>query len=177
MYGGTGRRGAGRALGGVLLLIACAGDLVAMDGGFLHRRHGYVIGTPGPPWVPAEVEDAVIAYRRPGPATMSLQSRCKGAVAEPAIMARHLRIGLPPHTLRQAGPLALAGHSAWSQTLDTLDGGVAVRLKTVTLVAGGCTLDWVLVSPRVFEEAEPDFDRWVESVRLPEAPVRAGGSG
>ena len=164
-------------MAGVLLLTACAGDLVALDGDLLHRRHGYTIGTPAAPWVRTEVEHAVIAYRRPGPATMSLQSRCKGAVADASVMARHLRIGLPPYTLRQAGPVAVAGRSGWSQTLDTLQDREAVRVKTVTLVVEGCTLDWVLVSSRVFEEAEPDFDRWVDSLRLPEEPLRAGGKG
>lgn len=177
MFGGTGRRAAGGALAGVLLLLGCAGDLVARDGDLLHRRHGYTIGKPGSPWVQTEVEHAVIAYRRPGPATMSLQSRCKGSVADPAVMARHLRIGLPPYTLRQAGPFDVAGRNGWSQTLDTLQNGEVVRVKTVTLVVEGCTLDWVLVSSRVFEEAEPDFDRWVGSLRLPEEPLRVGGKG
>lgn len=106
---------------------------------------------------------------------MSLQSRCSGPVADPAVMARHLRIGLPDHTLRQAGPIGVAGRSGWTQTLDTRDPSGVVRVKTVTLVVEGCTLDWVLVATRGFEEAERDFDAWIASVRLPGEPALAGG--
>ena len=175
MRGGRSRRGAGRALAAVLLLLGCAGDLAAIEGGFRHRRHDYAFSVPGPPWVRVPVEHAVIAYRRPGRATMSLQSRCSGPVAEPGVMARHLRIGLPGYTLRQSGPVGIGGHGGWSQTLDTLDGGVGVRVKMVTAVAGGCTLDWVLVASSGFEDAEADFDAWVASVQLPGDPPLAEG--
>ena len=173
MRGGRSRRGAARALGAALLLLGCAGELASLEGGFRHRRHGYAIGEPGPPWARVPVEHAVIAFRRPGPATMSLQSRCSGPVAEPAVMARHLRIGLPGYTLRQSGPVGIGGHGGWSQTLDTLEDGVGVRVKTVTVVAGDCTLDWILVASSSFESAEMDFDVWVSSVQLPGDPALA----
>ena len=45
---------------------------------------------------------------------------------------------------------------------------------TVTVVADACTLDWVLVAAGGFEDAEPDFDAWIASFRLPDAPELAG---
>jgi hypothetical protein len=157
----------------VLLLLGCAGDLAAIEGGFRHRRHGYAFAVPGPPWTRVAVEHAVIAYRRPDPATMSLQSRCSGPVADPSVMARHLRFGLPSYTLRQAGPVGIGGRSGWTQTLDTQDG---VRVKTVTIVDEGCTLDWILVASGRYEDAEADFDAWVASVRMPGEAALAEGN-
>jgi len=174
---GTSSRLARRVLAGVLALLGCAGgDLAAVDGELRHRRHGYAFDAPGPPWKRVAVEGAVVAYRREGPATMSLQSRCGGPLADPATLARHLRIGLPPYTLRQAGPARVAGRSAWSQVFDTLENGRAVRVKTLTLVEGACILDWVLVTGGGFEEAEPDFDAWVASLRLPGGEPDGGGA-
>ncbi len=156
-----------RALAGVLLLLACAGDLVAVEGGFRHRRHGYAFREPGVPWRRIDLNEAVIAYRRPGPATMSLQTRSGGPLAEPSVLARHLRIGQPAYTLRQAGPVAIGARQAWTQTLDAGSAGAVVRVKTVTLVVESCTLDWILVAGDAFEDAEPDFDAWVASTQLP----------
>lgn len=174
MRAGKSQRRAVRALAGVLLLLGCAGDLAAIDGGFRHRSHGYAFAAPPAPWERVSVKDAVIAYRRPGPATMSLQSRCGSPVAEPAVMARHLRIGVPDPTLRQAGPVAVGGYSGWTQTFDVGPEGGGVRVKTVTVVENGCAIDWVLVAASGFEEAEPDFDAWVAGVRLPGDPARLG---
>ena len=122
------------------------------------------------------MEHAVLAYRWPDRATMSLQSRCGGPTADAATMARHLRIGLQPYTLRQAGPTQVASRDAWSQVFDAQQDGRAVRVKTVTLVERGCILDWVLAAKAGFEEVEPGFDAWVDSVRWVDDAPAAGGA-
>lgn len=163
----------------LLLALGCAGDLVAVEGGFRHRRHGYTFGTPGGRWERIDVEGTVIAFRRSGSQTMSLQSRCGQPVADVAVMARQLVIGVSPRALRQAGPVLVDGRDGWTQTFDTLRDGVGVRVKTVTLVVGRCTLDWVLAAAGSgdFEGAERAFDAWWATFRIapPSGPVEAGG--
>jgi hypothetical protein len=154
-----------------LLVLGCAGDLVAVEGGFRHRQHGYAFGTPGGPgnhWERTEVDDALIAFQRPGPQTMIVQSRCGQPVADVAIMARQLLIGVSPRALRQAGPVLVDGRDGWTQTFDTLRDGDGVRVKTVTLVADRCVLDWILsaAGSREFEEAERAFDAWWQAFRI-----------
>jgi hypothetical protein len=160
----------GCALPGLLLILGCAGDLVAVDGGFRHRRHGYTLGAPegpGAPWHRVEIDGAVIAFRRPGPLTISVQSSCGRSVTDPAILSRHLVIGVDRQVLQQAGPAVVDGRNGWTQTFDTPEG---VRIKTVTAVAGDCVIDWILAAKRGpdFEDAERAFDAWWSASRLPE---------
>ena len=168
MWGPTSRTCAG-LLAVTLIGAGCAGPIKELDGGYHHRRHGYRIDAPGGPggaWQRIEVEHAQLAFRRPGPSIVSLLSRCGRPVADPALMARHLVIGLPNRDLVQAGPLVVAGRDAWTQTFDTVQDGVSVRVKTVTLVVGDCTLDWILSASGPFEPAEAAFDAWWQSIRL-----------
>jgi hypothetical protein len=164
------RRGAARgrlawafALPALGLIAGCASDLVRTETGYRNTRHHYTVGVPrgpGAPWKRIDVEGAWIAFRRPGPQTVSLQSRCGRPVADPAIMARSLVLGVRGRTLRQAGPVAVAGRSGWSQTFDTESDGVVVRVKTVTVVIDGCTYDWTLAAVGDFARAERAFDAW-----------------
>ena len=160
------------------LLLGCASDFLAIDGGFRHSAHGYTLGLPngpGPPWMRVRVEDAQIAFRRPGPQTISVQSRCGQPLTSPSILARHLLIGVSPRTLREAGPTEVDGRSAWTQTVDAAGG---VRLKTVTTVMDDCVVDWILAAPAGanFELAERAFDRWRATFRLEgRLPPEEGG--
>lgn len=99
---------------------------------------------------------------------MSLQVRCKVPLTRPQILARHLRIGLPEHTLRQSYPTEASGHPGWAQVFDVGSRGSVVRVKTVTLVASGCAFDWVLSVPagEDFEAAARDFDAWWSTLRF-----------
>lgn len=117
-------------------------------------------------WERFDLEGAVLAFRRGKLETMSLQARCGRPVAAPAILARHLVIGLPERTLRQEGPVLVAGQSGWTQTFDARLENRTVRLKTVTLVAAGCAYDLILVSTGEFEPAERAFDAWVDGFVL-----------
>ena len=160
----------GCVLLGLVLTLGCAGDLVAVDGGFRHRRHGYTLRVPEgsePPWQRVEIEGAAIAFRRPGPQTISVQSSCGRSLTDPAILSRHLVIGVDRQVLEQAGPTVVDGRNAWTQTFDTPEG---VRIKTVTAVARDCVIDWILAARRGpgFEDAERAFDAWWSAFRLPE---------
>ena len=152
------------AIIGAVVALGCASDLVATDGGWRHQQHGYSIGTPDASrgWQRAQVEGALLAFRRAGTDTMSLQSRCRGAVAGASVMARHLLIGVPDRELESAGPVEVAGLDGWSQTFVSGD-APSVRIKTITVVRGDCTVDWVLASTGDFATAETDFDAWWQS--------------
>ena len=169
MQGATCRAWVG-LLGVVLIGAGCASSPMSpTEGGYRHRRHDYTIARPDGPgeaWQRVTLEGAALAFRRPDREFLGLQSRCGRPVAEPVFMARHLLFGLRERTLVAAGPTQVDGRDAWSQTLDTVQEGVSVRVKTVTLVAAGCSFDWILMTPGAFEPAEQAFDAWWGSFRL-----------
>jgi hypothetical protein len=172
------RRRAACGLSLLLLLPACAGDPVFEHGEWHSARAGFRIGVPGAVeaadagpgvdagWERFDLEGAVLAYRRGRLETMSVQARCGRPVASPAIMARHLVIGIPERTLREGGPREVAGQPAWLQTFDARLEGRTLRIKTLTLVAGDCAYDLLLVVEGDFAPAERSFDAWVESFSL-----------
>jgi hypothetical protein len=152
---------------------ACARDLVAEPGGWRSTRDGYRIGEPGEGWERFDLDGAALAFRHGKSETISLQTRCGRPVASPAIMARHLMIGIPERTLRQAGPYLVAGRSGWTQTFDARLEGRTVRIQTVTLVTPDCAYDFLVVAAGDPEPAQRDFEKWVESFALAE-PESAG---
>jgi hypothetical protein len=155
-------------MGVALLLLACARDLVAERGGWRSPREGFWIGNPGAGWERFELEGADLAFRQRGSETMSLQARCGRPVASPQIMARHLMIGIPERTLRQAGPYRVADRSGWMQTFDARVEGRTVRIQTVTLVTPACAYDFLVVAAGDPEPAHRAFEAWVEGFSLTE---------
>jgi hypothetical protein len=153
-------------MGFSLLLVACAGDLLAERGGWRSRREGFWISNPGAGWERFDLEGADLAFRQGGSETMSLQARCGRPVTSPQIMARHLMIGIPERTLRQAGPYLVADRSGWMQTFDARVEGRMVRIQTVTLVDADCAYDFVLVAAGDPGPAQRDFEAWVEDFSL-----------
>ncbi len=95
---------------------------------------------------------------------MSLISRCDRSVASPQMMSRQLTIGMRPLARHRAAPVVVRGVNGWTQTLDVARGNGTVRLKTVTFVSGGCSVDFVLVAPDEFAERERAFDDWWSTV-------------
>jgi hypothetical protein len=182
MKGATSRAWVG-LLGVLLVGAGCAGSpILRVEGGYRHHRHDYTIAKPGGPgeaWQRVRLDDAALAFRRPGPESISLQSRCGRPVAPAAFMARHLVIGLPDRTPIAEGPIQVAGREGWTQTFDTVKDGVSVRVKTVTLVVADCSFDWILATPAAFEPAEQAFDAWWSSFRLDPRYDQAadGGTG
>jgi len=165
------------ALSLLWLGLACASShLVATGAGYRNTQQNYSIGAPGgpgPPWQRTHIDGAWIAFRRPGPQTISMQSRCGRPVAHPAIMARSLLLGVRERDLLQAGPVVVAGRTGWSQTFDTRTDGVVVRVKTVTVVIERCTYDWMLAAVGEFGAVERVFDAWWGTFHLDPA---AGGA-
>jgi hypothetical protein len=157
------------ALAAALVAAGCAGPVARSDGGWRHRKHDYAIadpGGPGPAWQRFEVEGADLAFRRPGPDTLSLLSRCGRPVAGAQLMARHLVMGERERRLVAAQPIEVAGRSGWLQSFEVEREGKPVRVETLTLVVGDCTFDWVLASAGDFASAESAFRDWWGSFRL-----------
>jgi hypothetical protein len=161
------------ALLAVLLVAGCASNVKRTPTGYRHARHHYAIGVPdgpGPAWRRIEIEGAWIAFRRPGPETISLQSRCGKPVARPAVMARNLVVGVGERELVQAGPVIVGGTNGWIQTFDTRSGDVTVRVTTVTAVIEGCTFDWTLATVGASPQATHAFEAWWGTFALDPLP-------
>jgi hypothetical protein len=162
----------------VVFVVGCASDLKRTETGFRNPRHGYSIGVPGraagEPWERIEIKGAWVAFRRPGPETMSLQSRCGKPVAHPAIMARNLVVGIGERELVQAGPVIVAGTNAWIQTFDTRPGDATIRVTTVTAVIDGCAFDWTLVTLGESPSANHAFEAWWGTFALDPDPGAEG---
>lgn len=165
--GGCGAQlGAARWIVGFVLLFAAGcghGPLVRWDDGFRHRVHGFAVPPPParePPWRVIRIEGTDLAYQRGPHELMSLRASCTRPQAQPRILARHLRIGLGPHVVRSEGPVTQRGVAGWRQTFDVGDGAGAVRVQTVTLLDGRCTIDFLFSARDSFEASVPDFDAW-----------------
>lgn len=141
-----------------------------------HRQLGYSIARPpwaaSPGWESIEVEGADLAYGDASGQLISLSSSCPRTRATAATLARHVTIGTERTDLLAAGPFEVAGAEGWSQSFDTVEEGVALRVKAVTVVAGGCVYDWLLVVGDIaaFSSIEPAFDDWIDTFAPPPAP-------
>lgn len=159
-----------------LMLAACATPLLREGETFVHREHGYRIAVPPESWRPLALEAADLAFSGPGGARMSLGSRCGIPLATPAVLSRHLVIGVRQRRLLAEGAVTLEGHSGWTRTYEIEFESRPRYLKSVTLVAGRCVYDWVLIAGADSQEAERAFDRWWSSFRLGAGTLHAEGS-
>jgi hypothetical protein len=161
---------------GALHGTACASPVVERDdGGYSHARQGWRVDAPGDPWTRAEVEGALLAFRAPGGAWMSLASRCGIAPAQPRVLVRHLAIGLRPRQLVAEREVRVDGRPGWWQTWRTRVGDAERELDALSVVGDGCVYDWVLVAPPGSTSLREGFERWWGTFRL--APPASPGSG
>ena len=154
------------ALVGALLSVACASDLVLVNGRYLQRKYGLSFAEPEPgtpPWTRIAVDDTLAAWERPGGARMTVQAECHRKPPSPQVQARSLLIGVERKELRQSGPVAVGPWPGWSQQFDVGEPPWPLHLKTVTLVAQDCTVDFLLLAGDDFGAAEPSFDAWWQS--------------
>lgn len=161
---------------GVLVFAGCLGPIEQTGERFRHRSHGFALRAPqGPagPWERVAVDGATLAFRSPAADTVVAKSRCGRPVARPQLMARHLVFGLPDREVVASQPVTIGALPGWLQVIDTVERGKAVRLKSVTVVSRGCSVDLVLAAERArFDAVEPAFDEWWQSLEF-----GAGGVG
>ena len=148
----------------------CRGPLIEEAAGFRHREQAWSIGRPevaGAPWTRVELDGALLAFERRDHELLSLQSHCGRPIASAELLARHLLIGLRGREVVAAGPVEVDGRSAWRQSVTLTANGLPARLETVTVVAGSCTLDWILAQRGSDPDAIASFDAWWASFRGP----------
>jgi len=176
------------ALAVLACLAGCRPPLMVVDGGQLRQRElGYRIDPPGDPaegrWRRIDVDGADVAWTlesdaeaRASAINISLSSTCRKTAAKAAVLSRQLALGTAQGKRLASEPVTLGPAEGWSQSFETREEGVALRVKTVTLLSGGCVYDWVLVTPAsdVFQRIEPGFDAWWRSF---EAPARTSPEG
>jgi hypothetical protein len=152
--------------------LACAKDVVLQGGRYVDRRLLFSVEDPTrglDGWERVHVEGTLLAFRGPQGATMSLLRQCSRPAASLPILARQLLRGTDSPVIRQQGLVAVAGGEAFVVVARAGLEGRAADVKTVTRRLRDCTLDFVLVAPSGFEEAEVAFDRWWTSLRGPAA--------
>jgi hypothetical protein len=172
---GHGGRVAAIALAAALAgSMGCAASAPRYDGErYLVAEHGFSIAAPpgeGASWRRVAVGGAVLAFRGiPGTeaefASMSVLRRCEGAPTQPRLAARQLLIGLSERVILEDRAVEIAGGEGWLQTLEASDDDIRVRLRTVTRLEGGCSVDWVLISPPDQPGLDAAFDAWWSSWR------------
>ena len=188
----SGVRGAVVAVA-LLASAACSGGPVLEGSVYRDAKLGWSIALPPggeARWTRIRVEGADLALRGPAGELMSLEVHCGVPLAEPEVLARGLRVGIPEAQLRDQHEVTVDGRRAWAQVFDaspapdprpTAAGATgtreapAVRVKAVTRVDALCVQDFVLAAPGDWAPAEAAFDAWWGSFRA--APEATGGGG
>lgn len=178
---GGGVRGFG-VVGALWLLLqapACASDLQLAEGRFEHAGRGYSLRdpralAPEAGWRRVELEGAALAFRGPGGAALALVTRCGDASrADARTLSRHLLFALEERRVEEEGPVETGTGGAYRRVVRARADGSPVRLETLTRVAGGCTFDWLLVTPGAPGAAGALFERWWRSFRPPDGAAGA----
>jgi len=165
---------AGSALFGIA---ACAFDRPPKEGRFTHPEGGYSITWPGTDWEPTRIANTDLALRDPRGNTLALIRRCGIPLAEPAVMARHLRFGLEVAELRTEGPIDTPwGDPAWEQRFASRGAGRTIHVKAVTSTRAPCVFDWVLTTVGPAKSLESVFDGWWRSFEPGPRTASAAGS-
>jgi hypothetical protein len=157
---------------------ACASGPERSDGGFRDPERGWWIAEPkGPPgyWQRERVTGAELAWRGGEGEQLALSVRCGIPLAGPAILARHLRIGLSGSHLDESREVEVDGRPGWLQVFDAAPaGGPAVQVRAVTRVGDPCVEDFLLVTSSPSALAEDAFTAFWQSFRSP--PAKPAGS-
>jgi hypothetical protein len=144
---------------------ACATTaMVPADGWLNHRRHGFAVADLAlEGWQRIDVEEADVAFTRPGQGVIALRSSCGKHAPAPAASTRALwhgieRDGASPQRRR------VGEREALEFSLDR-DG---LRVRTLALRTADCALDFVQVAP---PDADPAvLDRFAAGLRESAAP-------
>ncbi|HEU5320545.1 MAG TPA: hypothetical protein VFX28_07070, partial [Methylomirabilota bacterium] len=124
------------AAAAALLLVGCAGKRLV--GGVYHAPEGYRVTVPGPAWTVAGESRAGLELRhRSRPAGMLVNAVCDPRVAgrRPAVLERHLFLGVRDRTVLEHGEVALNGSPAAHTVMEGRMRGREdrVRVETYTL--------------------------------------------
>jgi len=159
------------ALAATAALAACASGPERADGGFRDPTRGWWIAEPKAPpgyWKREQVDGAELAWRGAAGEQLALSVRCGIPLAAPAVLARHLRIGLAASHLREGREVEVDGRPGWLQVFDAAPaGGPPVVVRAVTRVGEACVEDFLLVASAPSPLAEDAFTAFWHSFRSP----------
>jgi hypothetical protein len=115
-------------------------------------------------WRSVNVSDCDLAFRGPQHAFIAVSSHCGEPEESPSVLGRQLLVGIKNRSVISTEEFAFAGGAAFSQVVEAKSRAdseePAVRTKTVTLVRGGCVVDWVLADGSLDPNIEATFDQW-----------------
>jgi hypothetical protein len=161
--GGSGALWGRGLLWAALFASACAGPVSLAEGRWRARDDGASIADLAAleaGWRQTREPGLLLAFRAPDDALACWMRQCRDASAPARAEAHALLISLEAVVIEQEGAVAMGGASGWSLRARALERGRAVSLKAVTRAEGGCTDDFLLVTPGALELHEPAFDRW-----------------
>lgn len=158
---------------GVALLAGCASRLAptSADGRdrFEHRTLHYTIDRPSildePGWKRVRIDESDFAVRHRDGSAFALASSCRPTRATAAQLAFHVLHATRSKRIGAGEEIEHQGLPGFVQTLERVEGGVWIRIRTVTLRGAECSYDWFLLA---HDEARlaalrPAFDAWWQS--------------
>jgi hypothetical protein len=144
-----------------ILVVGCAApSVVSREGMLWHRTHHFAVpdlALEG--WIPARIEEADLAFRKPGEGVIAVRSECGGSHRSAQSRTRSLWHRVPREAAqlqeRRVGPFEALEVTARSE-------GTIVR--TVVLRTDGCAIELIHVAPEG-SPPSPTFDAFVQGLR------------
>lgn len=169
---------------GIACLLALGGSVSCASTGiesgvYTHPEIGYSIPEPdrvadeaSPAWRRTRVEGTDIAYRAPDESYLAVSSHCDEKEVRPGVLARQLLVGLKNRELTMRKEFEFAGGRAFAQRVESTDeAGRVIHTRTITLVRGGCVVDWVLVTRNLDTSVAGSFESWWQAFDPGEMPA------
>jgi len=155
-----------------LLGLACAATVELRDGRWrAPASHASILDLRAlePGWERTDLDGPLLAFESGDGSRATWLRRCPGATASSRAEARALLVAIDGATIEAEDATTLAGDEAWWMRGRVAEWDRSVALKTVTRAAGGCTDDFILVTPALAQH-EAGFDRWWASYAGSEPP-------
>jgi hypothetical protein len=150
------------------VLAACGGAL--FEGGrFAKPGVSYRVGELGSAWLPMEVSDGDLTFRRDGHGTISVNATCESYDDVPAqVLVGHLLFGTTRRVYLVEEEVVLDGRGAQHTVVECELDGIPIRLDMYLITRNGCVFDLGYISGRT-APAQADFDRFVQAFRIERA--------
>jgi hypothetical protein len=158
---------------GIVLLTGCASRLASTTSNgrerFEHRTLHYTVDRPSvlaePGWKRVRIEESDFAVRHRDGSAFALASSCRPTRATAAQLAFHVLHATRSKRIGAGEEIEHRGLPGFVQTLERVEDGAWLRIRTVTLRGAECSYDWFLLAPDEarLEALRPAFDAWWQS--------------
>ncbi len=140
---------------------------------YADEEASYRVGALGDGWEALDVAQNDLAWRRRSGAFVHVNATCDPYSDVPlSSLTNHLLIGFTEREWRSSELVDLDGREARrSHVVASLD-GVPRELLLYVMKKDECIYDFALIAPpgEAYEEAEPDFERFVNGFHAPSGP-------